>query len=341
MRPTARRALAASTALLFAVSLAACAKDDNKSASADDLVTKDLTPGIEAGSGDGLTIGYISYGESLGTVHLSTLSIQKAVEDSGAKFVMCDAELIAEKALECAKNLKIQGVDGVLNFQPDASAAPAVCRELPDVPVIAVSVPQEPCQHARMGVDNRAAGELAGEAAGQYFKENFDCEYDAYVSLEASAAGQNNTDRMGGMRDGFESVCGPIKNLKVQDANEVDTGRSVFADILTSLPDADRILVAGIQDAPLLGAIAAATAAGREEQVFYLGQAADKSAHCEISANPQWLGDTAYFPERYGEFAVPSLIDAIKGKKIEPELLIPIEFVNSDNIGDFYDVEDC
>ena len=29
----------------------------------------------------------------------------------------------------------------------------------------------------------------------------------------------------------------------------------------------------------------------------------------EIRNNPQWIGDTAYFPERYGSIVIPAIID--------------------------------
>ena len=46
-------------------------------------------------------------------------------------------------------------------------------------------------------------------------KENWDCEYDAYVSLESVGAGDANAARMGGMRDGFKEYC-PIINENIR-----------------------------------------------------------------------------------------------------------------------------
>jgi ribose transport system substrate-binding protein len=177
---------------------------------------------------------------------------------------------------------------------------------------------------------------------GQYFADNFDCQYDAFVSLEQPAAGVVNDFRMGGYREGFESICGPIENLREIDAGGVtDTARTVFTDVLTTLPGAERIVVVGINDDVLLGALAAARTSGREGNLYMSGQGGDPSAHCEIANNPNWVGDVAYFPERYGEIGIPYIIDMINGVDIPFDLLVPHQWLNADNIGDFYDVSGC
>ena len=47
---------------------------------------------------------------------------------------------------------------------------------------------------------------------GQYAKENWDCDFTAYVSLESTAASAANADRMGGLRDGFKESCPLTRN---------------------------------------------------------------------------------------------------------------------------------
>jgi ribose transport system substrate-binding protein len=53
------------------------------------------------------------------------------------------------------------------------------------------------------------------------------------------------------------------------------------------------------------------------------------------------VADAAYFPERYGEIGIPYLIKAAKGEDIPPDLLVPHELVNRDNIDEIYDLKDC
>lgn len=298
--------------------------------------------GATAGSGEGLKIGYISLGDSLPFVRLVSDGIKAQAEIAGAELVFCDSQVDAAKALDCVKNLKTQGVQGYINFQLFEDAAAEICAAGPQVPVISVDIHQKPCELSFMGANNVRAGEISGTAAGNFMKEKFDCEYDAVVTLETIAAGVVNEQRIGGMIDGFQSVCGEITNLRQEDVGgTIDLGREKFADVLTALPGATRIVVMSLNDDMSLGALAAAKSAGREGDVYIAGQGADPSAWCEIKNNPNWIGDTAYFPERYGEILIPNMIRAINGETIPELLYVPHELVDAANIDQVYDVTDC
>lgn len=295
----------------------------------------------EPGSGEGLTIGLIALDDSIPFSKLVSDSVRDQVEASGAQFQFCDSKLDAANALECARNFATQDVDGYLNFQPVSDAAQSICDAGPDVPVVAIDIEQGDCQVAFAGANNSRAGVVAGTGLGEYFKSEFDCEYDAYVSLEDLGVGEVNDQRMGGIREGFTSVCGEITNERVLDAGRQDLALTKFADTLTALPAAERIIVVGINDDSVLGALAAARTAGRADQLYMSGMGADPSAHCEIAGNPNWVGDAAFFPERYGEVSVPYLIDAIKGEEIPSSLFVNHVFVNADNIDQHYDTSSC
>lgn len=291
------------------------------------------------GPGAGLKIGYISLGDSVPFVKLVSDDIRAEVEASGAEFFFCDSQLDAAKALACAQTFKTQGVDGIINFQVDEKAAESICAAGPDVPVVAVDIHQRPCEKVFVGADNYTAGFIAGEALGAYFKENFDCEYDAFVSMEQPAAGQVNLDRTGGAVEGFESICGPIdaaKNRSVDGGGTIDGGNTTFGDTLTALTGATRIAVVSLNDDMLLGAFAAADAQGRSAEVYGVAQGADPSSFDDIQNNPNWVGDTAYFPERYGSLAVPSIIALIKGEEVPENVFTEHIFINKDNFSEFY-----
>lgn len=299
---------------------------------ADAVQFESATPG----SGKGLKLGLIALDDAVPFSKLVSDSVRKQAKAAGAKLVYCDSKGDGATALACARNFKVQGVQGYLNFQSDAKSADAICAAGPSGPVIAIDIEQGKCQTSFMGANNEFAGELAGKALGTYMKQKFNCKYDAYVSMEEPDAGAVNTARMGGYRKGFESVCGSIKKLKKVNAFRIDQARTTFTDVLTTLPGAHRVVVAGINDDAIEGALAAAKTAGRTKDLYVSGQGADPSAWCSIQGNPQWVGDTAYFPERYGEIGVPYLIKAVKGDKVAPKLLVPHEIVNSQNIGSIY-----
>jgi ribose transport system substrate-binding protein len=295
-----------------------------------------------AGSGKGLKLGFIALGDSVPFSKLVTDGMKRAAQEAGATLVVCDSALDGQKALDCAKSFKTQGVQGYLNFQQDQKLASAVCAAGPDGPVIAVDIVQRPCQIAFMGAANEYAGYLAGQAVGRYAKDRWNCDYDAYVSLESTASPDASAQRMGGYRKGFQSVCpGDLKNEKVLDADRTDSARTKMTDTLTTLPGQHRIVVVGLNDDGILGALAAAKTAGRENDIFVSGQGADPSSWCGIKTSPNWIADTGYFPERYGEIGIPYLIKAVKGERVQDQLLVPHELVTAQNVDALYHPTGC
>jgi len=298
--------------------------------------------GAKPGSGKGLKLGYISLGESVPFVRLVSNGIKQQAKIAGAKLVFCDSALDAAKALDCAKTFKTQGVQGYLNFDVFQNASASICKAGPQVPVIAIDIHQKPCERAFMGANNLYAGYIAGKALGQYFKTHFGCKYDTFVSLESSAAGVVNDQRMGGYRQGFTAVCGKIHNLKkIDGADRIDPARTKFADALTSLPGQSHIIVVSINDDGIEGALAAAKTAGRVNDLYVSGQGTDPSAWCLIKNNKQWVADSAYFPEKYGMIGIPYLIKLVKGQSVPKALYVQHVIIDGANLTKYYQPKNC
>ncbi len=350
------RAATAAACVVLALGAAACGSD-NDEATTDAATSEATTPapsaeasreGIvefqepEAGSGEGLKLGFIALGDSVPFSKLVTDSMRRNAKAAGAQLVVCDSQLDGQKALDCAKSFRTQGVDAYLNFQSDQQLAGAICKAGPDVPVIAVDIPQEPCEAAFMGAANSYAGFIAGRAVGEYAKNEWQCEYDAYVSLESTASVDASKQRMGGYREGFQSVCpGELRNERVLDADRTDSARTKMTDTLTALPGQKRIVVVGLNDDGILGAVAAAKTAGRADDIYVSGQGADPSSWCEIKNNPNWIADAGYFPERYGEIGILYLVKAAKGEEIPEQLLVDHQLVTSENVSELYEPKGC
>lgn len=301
--------------------------------------------GAEPGSGEGLKLGFIALDDSIPFSKLVSDGFKEQAEIAGAELVFCDSKLDAATALQCVQNFAAQGVQAYMNFQPVSDAGQEICDAGPDVPVIAIDIAQGDCQTAFMGANNARAGFIGGEGLGKWIAENWNCEIDAWVSLEDFGVGSVNDARMDGQREGYESVCGPIDESVVQ-VRELDAGRqdlalAAFSDTLTALPDASRIAVVAINDDGISAALAAARTAGREDQVAVSGMGVDPISHCEIAAGGQWAGSAAFFPERYGEIGIPYLIDAANGQGIPENLLVDHLYITKDNIADYYDVSAC
>ncbi len=119
----------------------------------------------------------------------------------------CDSQVDAAKALACAQTLKVQGAQGVINFQVFQAARP---RSAPPTATSRRSRSTSSSRRARSpswAPTTTRPDDCAGAEIGKFAKDEWDCDFTAYVSLESVAAGAANTDRMGGMRDGFKESC--------------------------------------------------------------------------------------------------------------------------------------
>jgi ribose transport system substrate-binding protein len=298
---------------------------------------------IEAGSGEGLTIGFTQLGLGVPFTEALQKGMEAAAETAGVNLVTCDSKFDAAAALDCARQFRTQNVDGLVTFQADAAAAANICAEGPQVPVIAIDIEQQPCQTAFVGAANAYAGEIVGYALGEYFKENFDCQYDAWVSLESLAVGIVNDLRMGGMRDGFAQVCGDVQNLRVIDTGaggQADTAQRQVTDTLTALPGAQRIITVGINEDVITGALAAARSQNRTDAI-YIGAQNFDPGNCQIWTAPHFIATAAYFPEKYAQLIIPNLIKAIKGETIAEQILVPHEVITKDNMMQIYPETSC
>jgi ribose transport system substrate-binding protein len=293
--------------------------------------------GAVPGSGEGKTIGYISLGDSVPFVKLVSDSIREQAEIAGVNLIFCDSEIQTPKALECAQQIAVQGGQGVINFQVDQASSPEICAAYNNVPTIAIDIVQDPCEVAFMGANNREAGRIGGAAIGEVVKNNWNCEYDAYVSLESTAAGAANFDRMGGYRDGFTEFCplDPAKEIILDGADRTDPALEKVSSLLPSLPG-NKIIVVAINEDGILGALGAARTLGREADIIYSGQGTDPSIWKDVACNPQYIASVAYFPERYGKTVIPAMIDILDGKEVSRQLFTAHQIVNASNIREIY-----
>jgi ribose transport system substrate-binding protein len=288
-------------------------------------------------------VGYISLGEQLAFARAVSASVRDQADGFGLELITCDSRLEAERVRACAEELGAAGVRGAISFGGFPELGDVICEALHAVPVVGVAYDQGPCQVSLAGTDNHAAGMLAGEALGRFSQERWDCDISAWVSLESSAAGSLGAERMAGYRDGYERHCPiPADRLVVLDgADRVVTAQRSVARLLEGTPG-DRILVVGINEDAVTGALAAARGVRRADDVWVSGQGADPSARRSIACDEHYVASVAHLPERFGEVLVPTLLDALAGRDVPPTVDTPIELVSGPRIRDLYpDVAPC
>jgi ribose transport system substrate-binding protein len=293
--------------------------------------------GVAQGAGAGVKLGYVSYGELVPFVAQVSEGIRAQAQFAGAELVECDANLDPNRVSGCMKQLSDAGVKGIVQFQGSLADPAIVCTETPPgVPVVAVEFAQGPCAKTLVAADDLRAGQIAGRAVGEWVKAKWSCTYDAYVSFESLAAATKSQRRMEGYRQGFTAVC-PITNEQIGRAIDTESAATTaMKDVLATLAGKSKILVVAVNDDAAIGALAAAKAAGREGDVWVSGQGGEARARDLIRANEHYIGDAAYFPERYGRTIVPALLDLVAGKTVGPLLLIDPAWLDASTIDRIY-----
>jgi ribose transport system substrate-binding protein len=283
-----------------------------------------------------LSIGYISLDESQAFVRSVSDGIQRAADAAGIDLVACDAGWTRAGVEACAERLSEAGVHGLISFQPFDDLAAGVCAATGDAPTIGIVYEQGPCQVALLEIDQAESGRLAGEAMGRFAAERWDCEVAAYVALESGADDPIGGARMEGHRAGYQEQCDLPRDTRALDgAQHLATARTQVAALLSTLRGRP-ILVAGVSDIAILGAMEAAADAGRSNQLWYSGQLADPAIRREIACDDHFIASVAQFPERFGDTVVPALVEAIEGRAVAPRMEAELALVTAANVRSLY-----
>ncbi|MEA3336030.1 MAG: sugar ABC transporter substrate-binding protein [Chloroflexota bacterium] len=291
---------------------------------------------------DSYKIGFANLTEDIVFTQLVRESIEREAEKAGnIELVLADNKLDGATALANADNFILQGVDGVIEFQTDEKFGNVMMDKFrkEGIPVIAIDIPMPGATF--FGADNYGAGFMAGEAAANWAKENWEGQVDALLVLELPQSGPIPEARMQGQVEGL------LENLDVEVPEEMifyldskntqDEAFRVVGDTLPKIPDARHVVAVNINEGTALGTIAAFEAAGRSEDIIVVAQGADPSGQDEmVKEGSRHIGSTGYFAERYGEYLIPAIIDTLECKSLPPAIYVDHVFINADNLCEYY-----
>jgi ribose transport system substrate-binding protein len=282
------------------------------------------------------SIGYISLDESVPFAQAVSDGVRREAQAAGIELVECDSGWSRDGALGCAAAMAGAGVHGLISFQAFVADAEGICDTVGGVPTVGIVFDQGPCQVALLTIDQAESGRLAGEAMGRFADRRWGCDVSAYVSLESGPSDVDGGARMQGYRDGFGQHCElPDAEHHLASADRFVTAQKQVGDLLVGL-DGDRIVVVGLTEDAILGAMAAASSAGRADDLWYSGQLADPSIRQHIACNEHYVASVAQFPERFGELVVPAALAAMQGQQVSSTMVAPLELVDADNIRQLY-----
>lgn len=234
-------------------------------------------------------------------------------EQRGWNFVELSNDNSEATATKNADLFIQQGVDVVMMFNGQPSANPVIAKKYADadIPVITFDIAQPGWYF--VGVDNAAAGTAGGTALGELAKADWDCKVDLVISAEGTAAGQINTWRTGNARDAVAATCPDIPEdayVSYEADGNLTTSLANAPGVFAAHPDAKNILVVGLNDQAVVGALQAATQLGRDGSIMGWGQ--DGGLITGPNVDPNLVGSVLYFLEGYpaSAFEIADQIEA-------------------------------
>lgn len=311
----------------------------------DDVLRQADTPAPELAAADAAAdpgvrtepaIGYLSLDASQAFVQTISDGLREAAAAAGIDLVECDAGWTRQGVRACASELAREGVSGVISMQPFPDLNEEVCATLDDRPTIGIVYDQGPCQVSLLEIDQVESGRLAGSALGALAADRFACEVKAFVSLESGANDPIGGARMAGYREGYREHCElPERDITLNDAQHLVTARTQFAGVLDDIKGKP-IMVAGVTEDAILGAMSAAAKRDRSNHLWLSGQLADPVIRQTIACDDHYVASVAQFPARFGDTVVPAMIDAIDGAEVPPRLTAELELVTARNVRDLF-----
>ncbi len=321
-----------------AASLPGGASDTPSSGGSPAVASPALTerPSTEASPG-GPLIGYLSLDDRLPFARSVAESVRAEAGRLGYDLVACDSRLTGQGVLDCADRLGQAGIVGLVSFQAFPELADEVCDAVGDVPTVAVVYEPGRCGVTTVGIDDAASGRLAGEAMGRFARERWDCRIGTYLSLGSSAAGEAAVARMDGYREGFERSC-PLPGsatFLLDGADRVATARVLVTGIADRLPEGP-VIVVGLNEDVILGAMEALRAARRTDDAWYSGQGTDPSIRQVIACDEHYVASVAHRPESFGPYVLESLRMALDGGLPPARVDVPLQLVTAGDIRELY-----
>lgn len=290
-------------ALASAVLLAACGGDDDSG-------------GVGGETGGSFSIGMATGGFGIGWDDAQGQVAKQLAEDRGWEYKELSNEGKGPTFQQNVDQFIQDDVDAIITFNGDPSVNQAVAEKA-KIPIITYDIGQDGWYF--VGVDNQKAGDQGGQALGQLAQDEWNCQVDLVLAAEGRDAGIVNEWRTGGMIDGLKKVCPDIADdqiVKYESGGLVEESQPKARDELAAHPKAENILVVGINDGAVTGAIQAAEQLGRDQNIMGWGQGGDLIGTPD--ANPKLMGSVQYFLEGYPTYTFTEILDKLAaGKEVD------------------------
>ena len=248
---------------------------------------------------------------------------QAAADEAGVTLIVVDAQDDPAREATNIEDLIEQGVDALLINPTDADAIVPSIEKANDagIPVFTIDRAASGGEIvSHIASDNVAGGRMAAE---------FLCEAlggeGKVVELEGIAGTSAARDRGQGFNEYMRSECPGVEIVARQTANfNRAEGLTVFENILQAEPEIDGVFAHN--DEMILGAIEAAQAAGRAEDIIFVGFDAIDDAVAAVEAG-DLAATVAQQPSLMGELGVKTAVAFLGGETVDEYIPVDLSLV--------------
>ncbi|HET7105077.1 MAG TPA: substrate-binding domain-containing protein [Terracidiphilus sp.] len=229
--------------------------------------------------------------------------------------------------------------DVAIEYQPCERVAPVISSMFrqANIPLIAVSIPHPDSVY--FGANGYSAGRVAGSVLAKWIVSNWNSEIDAVLFLEATMAGAVPHSRLTGVLTAIQERIAGIADHQIKHLD----GRGTFGSSLRAVQKyiqgnrAQRVVIAGANDASVIGALRAFNEAGRLPHCIAVGLGGSYEARMELRrTNTRLLGTVGFFPEKYGASLIRLATDLFHAKSVSPAIYTPHKLITSQTVDLYY-----
>jgi ribose transport system substrate-binding protein len=247
-----------------------------------------------------------------------------------------DARAVANAEAAVARK-----VDLYIQYHAGAAANATVARTLKaaSIPVLALNypVPGAPLY----GLDNAAAGRLAGEALAQFATRSWSGQaMVAVVVGRVSAAAERVPERVQGVSEALRQRL-PTARLTTLDTQGSPAQVGPLLGAFLAANPSRKVLIAATDDATALAAKAAVETAGRARDAAIVGHGVDRSVHGGMNDRKEIdpsnrgsivIGSVAFYLDRLGYDVLPLALRMLRGEPVPPRTATPHKLVTAANV---------
>ena len=300
--------------------------------------------------GDPIKIGYMGQSEASQFWKTVRDSLVYYSEQKGIDLSVAVTDRAPDKMSAAMDQFILQGVDFIIdgNIVPELGATFAAQAKEAGIPYLTVDM--ECGADYFFGFNNQSVGETMAAAAVSMIDDEWDGEPDLIVRISFPALGDEVMMR---------STIIPDVLAESIDISEVDTALleldfSSFTsekimqkstDLLNSHPDAEKIVMFGIDDSSASFFVTAAQNLGRGDQVMAFGCDTTDSALQSLCADADndtispFRGSVNTFVQNYGDHLTDIVIRVLSGEEVDHYNYTSMELATAKNIYDMF--PDC